>query len=375
MKTPVTLLVVAAVACGASVADAQVRERDRAQDVRIEQQRREQERREEQRRREQERREELQRREQERREELQRRDQRYREQQTEKSTRTLKIGNNGEVVIQNIAGDISIVRGGNEATVEIVKTARGSSPEDARELLGLVQVDVVERGNRAEIKTRYPQDHEIRRNRRNINVNVAFNVSVPAGTSLSVSSISGNITSKDVKGDVSLESVSGAVRIFNAGRVAAAKSVSGSVEVADTAIEGRLEASSVSGSVLLRNVKARILEASAVSGNVVVQDVTSERVEATTVSGDVQFSGPLASGGRYEMSSHSGGVQVTIDGGTGFELEATSFSGSVRSDITLKSQAVDRARGPQRTIRGVFGDGSADLDLTTFSGSIVITRR
>src|SRR5262245_11266444 len=49
-----------------------------------------------------------------------------REEQTERSTRTLKIGANGELYIENIAGDIVITRGGdNDATVEIVKVARG----------------------------------------------------------------------------------------------------------------------------------------------------------------------------------------------------------------------------------------------------------
>ena len=125
-----------------------------------------------------------------------------------------------------------------------------------------------------------------------------------------------------------------------------AKSISGNVEITDTEIEGQLEASSVSGNVVLRNVKARSLEAGAVSGNLLVQDVTCERVEAQTVSGDVQFSGALIRGGRYELSSHSGGVQVAVGGDTGFEVEATSFSGNVRSDIALKHAGKRRPATP-----------------------------
>jgi hypothetical protein len=304
------------------------------------------------------------------------RDRDRREEQTERQTRTLKLGQNGEVYISNIAGNISVVRGsGGEATLEIVKTARGRTVDDAREMLGLVQVDITERGSRAEIKTRYPQEDEYRRNnRRNINVSVGFTLTAPAGTRVAAHSISGDITAKDIKGDVTLESVSGEIRISNAGRLAAGKSISGNVEITDTEIEGQLEASSVSGNVLLRNVKARSLEAGAVSGNLVVQDVSCERVEAQTVSGDVQFSGVLIRGGRYELSSHSGGVQVAVGGDTGFEVEATSFSGNVRSDIALNLQG-NEGRRRRQSIRGVYGDGSAILDLTTFSGSIIITKR
>ena len=305
------------------------------------------------------------------------RDRDQREQQTERSTRTLKIGANGEIHIGNISGNISVTRsGGNEATVEIIKTSRGRTPEDAKELLDLVQVDISERGGRAEIKTRYPQGDEWRRNnRRNINVSVAFNVAAPAGTRLSINSISGDISTKDIKGDLTLETVSGAVRILNGGRVAGAKSISGNVEVVDTVIDGQLEASSVSGTVMLRNLKARGLNVDSVSGNVALQDVTCDRVDAQTVSGDVEFSGPLASSGRYELASHSGNVRVALSGGTGFELEATSFSGSVRSDIPVTSRGGESFGRRQRTLRGVSGDGSAVLDLTTFSGNIVISKR
>ena len=299
-----------------------------------------------------------------------------REQQTERTTRALKLGPRGEIHLSNIAGDITVSRGGGgDASLEIVKVARGRSAEDAKELLNLVQVEVTERGPRAEVKTRYPQDDERRRNgRRNFDVSVSYNLSAPEGTRVSASSISGSLTARDIKGDLALESVSGSVRIANAGRIAAAKSISGSVEIADTEIEGQLEASSVSGRVLVRGVKARSLEAGAVSGDVLVQDVLCERVEAQTVSGEVQFSGDLVRGGRYELSSHSGGVKVAIGGNTGFEVEATSFSGSVRTDVKLQSEGEDHRRH-QRTLRGVHGDGSAILDLTTFSGSIVITRR
>lgn len=309
-------------------------------------------------------------------ERYQRRDQR--EQQTERFTRTLKVGSNGEIHIGNVSGNITVTRGGgSEATLEVIKTAHGRTPDDVRELLGLVQVDITERGGRAEIKTRYPQGDQYRGNerRRDVHVSVAFNLAAPAGTRISANSVSGDISCKDITGDIVLESVSGSVRVANGGRVAAAKSVSGNVEITDTQIEGQLEASSVSGNLLLRSLKARNVEVGSVSGNVVLQDVASDRVEGQTVSGGVQFSGPLARGGRYELSSHSGSVEVTVAGGSGFELEATSFSGSVRSDVDLNSQASDTSRRRQRTIRGVHGDGSAVLELTTFSGNIVVSLR
>ena len=299
-----------------------------------------------------------------------------REEQTERTTRTLRIGANGQVDVANIAGDITVTRGGgNDATIEIVKTARGRTIEDAREMLQLVQVEVTERAGRAEVRTQYPRGDESRRNnRRNFNVSVAFTIAAPEGAQITAKSISGNVSVRDIKGELTLESVSGSIRIINGGRIASAKSVSGEVELSDTAVEGSLDASSVSGTVHLRKVKARRLDLGSVSGDVVVEDVDCDRVSGQSVSGAVRFAGTLARGGRYEFTSHSGEVRIAVDGNTGFEVDANSFSGSVRSDLSLTLQG-GRGRGGQRAIHGVFGDGSAVLDLTTFSGSILITKR
>ena len=298
--------------------------------------------------------------------------------EVERTTRTFRIGATGELHLANISGDIVITRtGGSDAQVEIVKTARGQTAEDARELLSLVTVNVVERANRAELKTMYPPGDELRRNnRRNVHVSVAFNVAVPAGTRVRASSISGSLSAKDVRGDVVLKSISGTVRVMNGSGAATAESISGDIEVTETSFDGAISTSSASGSVVLRRVKARRLGANSISGDVVLEDVESATVDAQSVSGNLQLTGALARNSRYELSSHSGSITVGVRGGTGFEVEATSFSGSVRSDMPLDNPDREPARGRMpRTMRGVVGDGSAVLELSTFSGNIAVVKR
>ena len=294
--------------------------------------------------------------------------------QTERTTRTFRGGQ--ELVLSNVAGDINITRGGNEITVEIIETARGRDDADAKEMLQLVEVEVVERNNRVEVRTRYPQGDEMRRNnRRNVNVWVVYNVTAPAGSRVRATSVSGSVMAKDIRGEVSAESVSGTVRIINGGRVASAKSISGNVEVIESEIDGSLSASTASGSVVLRKVKARQVEAGSISGDVVLEDVDAQQVEGQTVSGSVKFGGALARGGRYEFTSHSGSVTAALGGNAGFEIEATSFSGSIRSDFSFPTSGDPERGRSRRSLRGVVGDGSSVVELTTFSGSIVIAKR
>ena len=185
----------------------------------------------------------------------QRRDSRAEE--TERTTKTVHIGANGEIDVTNISGDMSVTRGGgNSATIEIIKTARAETSEEARQLLALVPVDIAERGTRVEVKTRYPNEDDLRRrNRRNIHLEVAFNITVPAQTRVNLHSISGNFVVRDVAGPLTLETISGNIKLTNTGR-STAKTISGNVDVSDTTIEGILTASSISGNLAIRKATA-----------------------------------------------------------------------------------------------------------------------
>ena len=302
-----------------------------------------------------------------------------REEQIERTTKVLKLGTEATLALGNIAGDITVGRSaGSDITIEIVKTARGRTVEDAKEALRLVPVEITERPDRADVKTRYPNGDEQRRNnRRNLNVSVAYTVTAPAGTRVTITSISGDVKVTDIKGDISANTISGDVRISGGARIGAAKTISGNVEIVESQSDGPVAGSSVSGDVILRRVTARRLDTGSVSGNIRLEDVQGERISAATTSGNVWFTGTLGRNGRYDLNSFSGEIRITLSGNTGFEVDANSFSGDVRTDlpITTRGNTPTRGRGPRKTLSGTYGDGAAVLDLTTFSGSIVISKK
>ena len=306
-------------------------------------------------------------------------EQRQQATQTDRTSRTVRLATDGELDVANISGDIIVQQGsGSDATIEITKTARAASDADAQELLNLVQVEITERPNRVEVRAHYPRGEGGRRqNRRHAEVEVQYNITVPAGVRVRAHSIAGSISARGVSSELSAESVSGSVTVEKAGRLRSAKSISGNVQITETSIDGPFQASSVSGNLVLRGIKAQQLDAGAISGDIILDGVTCPRVKVQTVSGDVQFNGPLPRNGRYELNSHSGDISVGVAGNAGFQIEATSFSGSVESTFPLeKGGGGDGSpRGRQRTVRGVYGDGSAFLNLTTFSGDIIVSKR
>ena len=309
------------------------------------------------------------------REAYQRRNDDRRAQAVDRSTHTVHIGPDGSLDVSNIAGDITVTRGsGSDARIEVVQTARGTDDADAREQLALVRVDITEQNGRAEVRERYPERNN-GEHRRNYQLTTDFTIAAPAGTHLILKSVSGNLTVTGITGEVSAETVSGNVQLSSGGRVTTAKSISGNVDVSDTKFDGSLEADSVSGDVRMQRVSARRISIGSVSGNVRLDDVQSDRIDAHTTSGNATFAGTLAPNGRYELKSFSGEVRVALSGNVGFALEASSFSGDVRSDLPLTVRGGDERHGRRRSLNGTYGDGSAVLNVSTFSGSVVIAKR
>ena len=302
-----------------------------------------------------------------------------REEQSETISRTLKVS---ELDLSNLSGDITITRGGNSVQVEAVKIARGRTAEDARDMLQYVTVEIAERGPRAEVKAVYRGHEERSRERRNINVSVRYTVTAPAATKISARSLSGSLRVTDITGELNLTSLSGDVVVTNGEHVMTAKSTSGDVQLENVRSPIGLDASSVSGTLTVRNSRAPRMRLNTISGNLAVRDSVSERIDAQSISGDVEFVSPLERNGRYDLSSHSGTIRVVPTGDAGFELDATSFSGSIRSELTLTNQTqggADYGRpgggGRTRSLSGTFGDGSALLDVSTFSGTVIIGKK
>jgi DUF4097 and DUF4098 domain-containing protein YvlB len=301
--------------------------------------------------------------------------------QSDTFSRKYRVGRDGRVSVQNVAGEISVAVGpGDEVSIEAVKRTRGDRSE-----LNRVDVIVDERAGRVDVRTEHPSfrgDH----------VSVDFTVVVPEGASVELRSVSGNVRVTGVKGIVRAQTISGNVVASNAPRVEYARTVSGDVELTGVSMDSDMTAQSISGSVHANGLKARGLDVSTVSGDVSLRDASCERLNARSISGGIDYNGSLTKNGRYDISSHSGSVRITLASGTGFELNTTSFSGSVRSEFPLtlggqpgaggdviinrgSSTTVRRGRGPGGGVRAVFGDGSASLSLRTFSGDISILRK
>jgi hypothetical protein len=296
----------------------------------------------------------------------------FRAEQTDRQTKTLAIGANGSLELKNVVGDITVkAGGGREATVEIVRISHGRTDADAKAGLERVTTEVTTRGDRGTVMVQYPDER-----RSNYSVSVAFNVTAPAGTKLLVQTITGDVTVNGIKGETSVNTTTGSVEIAQAAALTAAHTVTGKLTIRDSQGDA-LDVGTMNGEIQLTNIKAHRLQVSGVTGSIIAHEIQAGGVEATCMSCQIEYSGPVASGGRYEFQAHSGEIRLGLSGG--FDFEGQTFSGQIQADAALGLKSApqnERAGyGPRRqSLKGTVGGGGASVEATTFSGNVRIGR-
>ncbi|BCS34492.1 hypothetical protein TBR22_A37190 [Luteitalea sp. TBR-22] len=285
--------------------------------------------------------------------------------------RAFRGGEGVTLDLMNMIGDVVVVGGGKgrEGKLSIVRRVQGRGP-DTEALLKSLEIDVNEHANRVEVRTRLPRTESEGRWRARVRTD--YEVALPAGTALELKNMKGNVKVTNVAGDVRVEAYAGDVVAEALSRVRLLRSMSGSVMLSRSIVDGEATLQTVSGDVLASGVKASSLTLGSVSGNVEVRDSSSDRTLVRTVSGDIEFAGAPRRAGRYEFKTHGGDILVVAPSSSGFEFEASTFRGDVRSD--LASVPADASEGA-RQVRGTVGDGSAFFELTSFTGDIRVMKK
>jgi hypothetical protein len=289
---------------------------------------------------------------------------------TEVVSRTLRLGRSGTFELQNILGDVVITGGrGDDVRIEATKRARHRVSSAARGLLREMRVETVERGGNVELRTAVPR-------RRGVWTAVDYVIDLPSRANVIIGIGAGDLRVRNVDGELRADAGDGNLSATDVRRVRHLRTMRGDIEVTDADAD-ELNATTVLGDVVLRNVRGRVLDLNSVNGTVRLVDVETNRARLQTMAGDIEYAGPLSRSGRYEFVTHSGNIRVTPSGGAGFDLEAYSYAGDVRSDYALKRSEARRPapRSSERTIRGTYGDAAAALTVRSFSGDILLVRR
>jgi DUF4097 and DUF4098 domain-containing protein YvlB len=186
---------------------------------------------------------------------------------------------------------------------------------------------------------------------------VDYDVTVPAGVSVNVSTTSAPIAADGISADIGLSSETGQITVHN---------------IAKSHVHVR----SVTAPVNLQDVTMSHVDVQSTGGAVQLKNVNGQRVTAGTTSGNIDYQGDCSGGGNYILTTHSGAIDVTLPAKASVDLTARSTTGTVENDFPLR-QKPHTSFVPQqgRSFAGTSNSGSSSVELQSFSGKIRVKKQ
>lgn len=317
-----------------------------------------------------------------------------------------------DVAVYNLAGQVDVVRGsGPDVVVRITRGGRDASrlrietgPIRGRSTLRVIypddQIVYPEMGRGSNTSSRVRADGtfsdgngsdrggdrvEIRGRGNGLEAWADLVIEVPAGRSLAVYQMvgevdargvdadllidtgSGRVSAVDIAGSLDIDTGSGSVMVRGVVGDLRVDTGSGRVEVSD--VRGRqIEVDTGSGGVRGGNLSADAVIIDTGSGSIELTSVTSRDVMLDTGSGsiDVELTTDVD---RLEADTGSGSVTVRAPAGLGATVDIETGSGGIDLDFPVEVRSVRRDR-----VRGTIGDGRGEITIDTGSGSIRLLR-
>jgi DUF4097 and DUF4098 domain-containing protein YvlB len=196
---------------------------------------------------------------------------------------------------------------------------------------------------------------------------------VPAGSSLSVNTVSADIRAQGVRGSQRLLSVSGDVETEAAAEDVECKTVSGDVTVVGSGQRSLLTVTTVSGDATVTGMAGEV-NGNTVSGNFTITMGDTSRSRLRSTSGELGLKGQLAQDARLDFESISGDVQLDLEGTVAAEFDVSSFNGQIRNCFGPKPVRTSEYT-PGSELRFREGQGSARVRIKTLNGDISLCNR
>jgi DUF4097 and DUF4098 domain-containing protein YvlB len=186
---------------------------------------------------------------------------------------------------------------------------------------------------------------------------VDYDVTAPAGISVTVSTATAPITVDGLSGDLTLSSDTGQITVRNVSKV-------------------HVHVRGVTAPVSLSSINNGHVEVTSTGGAVQLVDVRGPKVWVGTTSGNISYRGDCSGGGDYNLTTHTGAIDVSLPETASFDVSARSVSGQVQNDYPLQPQkSLHAPPTAGSSFSGTSNSGSSSVVLQSFSGRIRVKKQ
>ena len=186
---------------------------------------------------------------------------------------------------------------------------------------------------------------------------VDYELLVPSDSAIMIHSNSGSLSAENLRGDISVEGAATPVDL---------RAIS----------DGYVHVKTLSGSIMLVNIRKVHVVANTVSGDVTLKNVDGPLVEISSNNGKIHYDGDFGDSGSYKLSSHSGDIDASIPASASVDVTASSVKGQVDNDFPLRPKE-HSITIPEKghSFVGIAGRAASSVLLRTFSGKIRLKQR
>jgi DUF4097 and DUF4098 domain-containing protein YvlB len=256
----------------------------------------------------------------------------------------LKIAPGGLVNIVNNSGSVTL-HPGNGQQVVINATKHSDKVE--------VDANGMPDGRRVEIRTHVLSQQKLSADESK----VEYDITLPAGVSITVSTATAPITVESLNADLSLSSDTGRITVKNLSNA-------------------HIRVSGIAAPITLTDINNGYVDVTANSGPVQLENVSGSRVTVGATKGDITYRGDCSGGGIYTMSTHSGAIDVTLPENASVDLTARSLTGAVENDLPLQLKPHSTfVPSAGRSLVGTSNSGSSSMELQSFNGRIRVKKQ
>jgi hypothetical protein len=204
---------------------------------------------------------------------------------------------------------------------------------------------------------------------------IEFELKVPRQCNLVLESDEGDITVRQIEGEVKADSDEGNIALENLshGEVTA-DTDEGEIDCRNLQLDDyRLQLSSDEGVLRASEVTARAVWAETDEGDIVLSRLNTGGGKFNTDEGDIEVDAARFDEGTWSITTDEGDVELFIPANAEAEISLESDDGDIRSDFNLERVSGDDDQSERRS--GRLGEGRARLEIYTDEGDISLRRR
>ncbi|MEW5978523.1 MAG: DUF4097 family beta strand repeat-containing protein [Acidobacteriota bacterium] len=251
------------------------------------------------------------------------------------------VSKNPNVMLNNYSGVLQI-KGWQNSEVKAVCTRQSQN----------VEIDTEFNSNKLRISA-----HVLDRLASPEKAKVDCQLMTPEESDIQIRNNLGSVSVENIKGEILVD-------VFNA-------------DVNVTGVSGYLNVKSLGSKLNIADSRG-IIQANTVSGDIFFRNLDSNNVSAFSTLGNILYDGDFLPGGKYNFSTNEGLITVLCSDNASVEWDMKTVKGSISSNLPIRSKnhrpATPSVFGKQSLI-GTSNSGDAIVQLSTFSGKIVINKK